>query len=97
MFHYIVSQIASGGELFHHLQNEGRFNEERCRFYGAELLSALEHLHSFNVVYRYVRLGNEPEPILTVKIIPVTSSLKIYYWIMLDTLRYATLGCANLT
>lgn len=39
-------------ELFHHLQVEGRFDEERSRFYTAELLSALECLHDFNVVYR---------------------------------------------
>lgn len=44
----------NGGELFHHLQNEGRFSEERSRFYAAELLCALDHLHSFNVVYRRV-------------------------------------------
>jgi len=32
-----------------HLQREGRFSEERSRFYAAELLCALEHLHAFNV------------------------------------------------
>lgn len=44
----------NGGELFHHLQREQRFNEERSRFYSAELLLALEHLHDLDVVYRYV-------------------------------------------
>ena len=34
-----------------HLQREGRFSEERSRFYAAELLCALEHLHAFNVRY----------------------------------------------
>lgn len=43
----------NGGELFYHLQREGKFDEYRSRFYAAELLCALEHLHSFNVVYRY--------------------------------------------
>lgn len=47
-------RFVNGGELFHHLQREQRFNEERSRFYAAELLLALEHLHDFNVVYRYV-------------------------------------------
>lgn len=49
---YLVLAFVNGGELFHHLQREGRFNEVRSRFYAAELLCALEHLHSFNVVYR---------------------------------------------
>lgn len=49
---YLVLAYVNGGELFHHLQNEGRFEEERARFYAAELLSALDHLHQFNVVYR---------------------------------------------
>lgn len=44
----------NGGELFHHLQREQRFNEERSRFYSAELLLALEHLHELDVVYRCV-------------------------------------------
>lgn len=51
---YLVLAFVNGGELFHHLQREGRFSEERSRFYAAELLCALECLHGFNVVYRYV-------------------------------------------
>lgn len=47
-------RFVNGGELFHHLQREQRFNEERSRFYSAELLLALEHLHELDVVYRYV-------------------------------------------
>jgi serum/glucocorticoid-regulated kinase 2 len=53
---YLVLAFVNGGELFHHLQREGKFNETRSRFYAAELLMALEHLHGFNVVYRYVPL-----------------------------------------
>ncbi|CAG8674411.1 13199_t:CDS:2, partial [Racocetra fulgida] len=51
---YLVLAFVNGGELFHHLQREGRFDEERSRFYAAELLCALECLHDFNVVYRLV-------------------------------------------
>lgn len=50
----------NGGELFYHLQREGKFAEHRSRFYAAELLCALEHLHGFNVVYRYVTVGPRP-------------------------------------
>lgn len=49
---YLVLAFINGGELFHHLQVEGRFSEERARFYTAELFCALECLHGFNVVYR---------------------------------------------
>lgn len=51
---YLVLAFINGGELFHHLQREGRFSELRSRFYAAELLCALEHLHQFNVIYRCV-------------------------------------------
>ena len=44
---YLGLAFVNGGELFHHLQREGRFSEERSRFYAAELFCALEHLHSF--------------------------------------------------
>lgn len=55
---YLVLAFVNGGELFHHLQREGRFNESRSRFYAAELLLALEHLHGFNVVYRDLKPEN---------------------------------------
>jgi serum/glucocorticoid-regulated kinase 2 len=58
-WHFILTFIAvNGGELFYHLQREGRFDENRSRFYAAELLCALEHLHMFNVVYRDLKPEN---------------------------------------
>ncbi|KAI8377479.1 serine/threonine protein kinase [Radiomyces spectabilis] len=55
---YLVLAFINGGELFHHLQVEGKFSEERSRFYTAELLSALECLHDYNVVYRDLKPEN---------------------------------------
>ena len=49
---YLGMSFVNGGELFYHLQREGKFDQDRSRFYAAELLCALEHLHGFNVVYR---------------------------------------------
>jgi len=51
---YLVTDFKSGGELFWHLQKETRFSEERARFYIAELVLALEHLHKYDIVYRSV-------------------------------------------
>ncbi|KAK5888304.1 hypothetical protein CesoFtcFv8_016815 [Champsocephalus esox] len=53
-----VMEYANGGELFFHLSRERVFTEERARFYGAEIVSALEYLHSRDVVYRDLKLEN---------------------------------------
>ncbi|KAI7821188.1 kinase-like domain-containing protein [Gamsiella multidivaricata] len=55
---YLVQDFMNGGELFFHMQNEGTFSEPRARFYTAELVLALEHLHSRNVVYRDLKPEN---------------------------------------
>uniref|UniRef100_A0A8C2YZB3 non-specific serine/threonine protein kinase n=1 Tax=Cyclopterus lumpus TaxID=8103 RepID=A0A8C2YZB3_CYCLU len=44
--------------LFFHLSRERVFTEDRARFYGAEIVSALEYLHSQDVVYRDLKLEN---------------------------------------
>ncbi|XP_059362119.1 RAC-beta serine/threonine-protein kinase [Carassius carassius] len=53
-----VMEYANGGELFFHLSRERVFTEDRARFYGAEIVSALEYLHSKDVVYRDLKLEN---------------------------------------
>lgn len=55
---YLVTDFKSGGELFWHLQRETRFSEERAKFYIAELILALEHLHKHNIVYRDLKPEN---------------------------------------
>ncbi|CAK7216157.1 Serine/threonine-protein kinase [Sporothrix curviconia] len=55
---YLVTDYMSGGELFWHLQKEGRFEEGRAKFYIAELILAIEHLHNNNIVYRDLKPEN---------------------------------------
>ncbi|RYO73539.1 Serine/threonine-protein kinase [Alternaria arborescens] len=55
---YFVTDYMSGGELFWHLQREGRFQEGRAKFYIAELILALQHLHDHNIVYRDLKPEN---------------------------------------
>ncbi|XP_042633325.1 RAC-alpha serine/threonine-protein kinase isoform X4 [Cyprinus carpio] len=52
-----VMEYANGGELFFHLSRDRVFSEERAQFYGAEIVSALDYLHSEkNVVYRDLKV-----------------------------------------
>lgn len=53
-----VMQYVNGGELFFHLSRERVFSEDRTRFYGAEIISALGYLHSHEIVYRDLKLEN---------------------------------------
>ncbi|KAF2761347.1 kinase-like protein [Pseudovirgaria hyperparasitica] len=55
---YLVTDFMSGGELFWHLQKEGRFLEARAKFYIAELILALQHLHNHDIVYRDLKPEN---------------------------------------
>lgn len=50
---FLVMDYKGGGEVFQHLQRDGgRFGEDKVRFYVAEIILALEFLHSKNIVYR---------------------------------------------
>lgn len=55
---YLVTDYYSGGNLFAHLRESRAFSEVRAKFYAAELMLALEHLHSKDIVYRDLKLEN---------------------------------------
>lgn len=54
---YLVTDYCSGGELFHHMSDDG-FSYELSQFYAAELVLGLEHLHRLKVAYRDLKPEN---------------------------------------
>ncbi|KAI9216649.1 kinase-like domain-containing protein [Blastocladiella britannica] len=55
---YFVMEYVRGGEIFFHIVKERKFAEERVRLYVAEILLALQYLHSKGIVYRDLKLEN---------------------------------------
>mmetsp|Transcript_18572 Transcript_18572/g.33269 ORF Transcript_18572/g.33269 Transcript_18572/m.33269 type:complete len:617 (-) Transcript_18572:263-2113(-) len=55
---YFIMDLMLGGDLKYHLINDHRFSQRRARFYAAQVLLGLEHIHSFNVIYRDLKLEN---------------------------------------
>ncbi|KAI8372076.1 kinase-like domain-containing protein [Choanephora cucurbitarum] len=55
---YLILEYATGGELFTHMAAEHMFTEDTARFYLAELLLALEHIHGLGIVYRDLKPEN---------------------------------------
>lgn len=50
--------FCNGGELFYHLRKDLKFSENRARFYTAEIIVALECLHSEDIIYRDLKPEN---------------------------------------
>lgn len=54
----MVIDYNPGGELFYHLKYKGGFNERKTAFYIAEIILALEFLHSKGILYRDLKPEN---------------------------------------
>ncbi|KAK8730603.1 hypothetical protein OTU49_007832 [Cherax quadricarinatus] len=55
---YFVMTYCKNGELLNLIQRVGNFDRECARFYTAELVRALEHLHSLNIIHRDLKPEN---------------------------------------
>lgn len=58
MFVCTLQEWVPGGELFHHLDLEGAFDEPTAMFFAASVLLSLESLHVKGIVYRDLKPEN---------------------------------------
>jgi len=55
---YLILDFLRGGDLYTRLSLENSLKEEHVKFYLAELVLALEHLHTLGIVYRDLKPEN---------------------------------------
>uniref|UniRef100_A0A8C0WSR2 G protein-coupled receptor kinase n=1 Tax=Castor canadensis TaxID=51338 RepID=A0A8C0WSR2_CASCN len=55
-----ILDLMNGGDLHYHLSQHGVFSESEMRFYAAEVILGLEHMHQRCVVYRDLKVRVAP-------------------------------------
>ncbi|XP_066139581.1 G protein-coupled receptor kinase 1 [Euwallacea fornicatus] len=53
-----ILDLMNGGDLHYHLSQHGVFAEQEMRFYAAEVILGLEHMHRRYIVYRDLKPAN---------------------------------------
>lgn len=55
---YFILEYVCGGEIFRLLRSEKYFINDVALFYVVEIILALSHMHSLNIVYRDIKPEN---------------------------------------
>ena len=52
-----VTEYYPGGDLMFNVRRVGKFDENRARFYGAEIILAIEYLHKLKILLRTLKVS----------------------------------------
>eukprot|EP00339_Tiarina_fusa_P014516 CAMPEP_0117022890 /NCGR_PEP_ID=MMETSP0472-20121206/17140_1 /TAXON_ID=693140 ORGANISM="Tiarina fusus, Strain LIS" /NCGR_SAMPLE_ID=MMETSP0472 /ASSEMBLY_ACC=CAM_ASM_000603 /LENGTH=424 /DNA_ID=CAMNT_0004728851 /DNA_START=124 /DNA_END=1398 /DNA_ORIENTATION=+ len=55
---YLVMEFCNGGQMLFHMRQQAMFSEECVRIYAAEIVLAIEYLHSLDIVHRDIKPEN---------------------------------------
>jgi serine/threonine protein kinase len=55
---YMVLDLCTGGDLAYHLERREIFSEKDAKFFIAEVVLAIEYIHSLDVIYRDLKPEN---------------------------------------
>lgn len=91
---YLVLDYCPGGELFFHLSRYRRFQEPVARFYAAELLLAIGHLHQHGIIYRDLKPenGKTREYYVCQTLLSMSSHNILFLTVLLDAYGHVKLG-----
>mmetsp|Transcript_13646 Transcript_13646/g.17181 ORF Transcript_13646/g.17181 Transcript_13646/m.17181 type:complete len:302 (-) Transcript_13646:508-1413(-) len=55
---YLVMEFLNGGQMLYHMRQQAMLSEEHVRIYAAEIVLAIEYLHSLDIVHRDIKPEN---------------------------------------
>jgi serine/threonine-protein kinase NIM1 len=55
---YICMEYAPDGELYTYISNNGKMNETEARYVFSQIVSAVDHMHSQNIIHRDLKAEN---------------------------------------
>nr|XP_046908170.1 protein kinase 4-like [Dermatophagoides farinae] len=56
--HFLVMELAPGGELFQVISTNGRFSESEAKYFFSQIISAIDHMHQHNLIHRDIKAEN---------------------------------------